>query len=108
MSKRPKEKEKKMVLKNSVPVKSSIRPSSPGEARISPNRENDTTNLWSEINKNGFQSYKDQFTPIFFCSQKFVDNAQQYFAFTPLANFPANNLNFHWRWRWLDQIKATF
>ena len=31
-----------------LPVKSSIRPSSPGEARISPNRENDTTNLWSE------------------------------------------------------------
>ena len=26
----------------------------------------------------------------------------------PLVNFPANNLNFHWRWRWWDQIKATF
>ena len=35
-----------------------------------------------------------------FCFQKFVDNArdpnaQQSFAFTPQANFPANNLNFH-------------
>jgi hypothetical protein len=27
--------------------------------------------------------------------QKFVDNAQQCFASTPQANFPANNLNFH-------------
>ena len=23
-------------------------------------------------------------------------------------NFPANNLNFHWRWRWWDQIQAIF
>ena len=22
--------------------------------------------------------------------------------------FPAHNLNFQWRWRWLDQIQATF
>ena len=35
-----------------------------------------------------------------------VDDAQQYFAFTPQANFPAHNLDFHWRW-W-DQIQATF
>ena len=28
-----------------------------------------------------------------FCFQ----NAQQYFAFTPQANFPAHNSNFHWR-----------
>ena len=41
-------------------------------------------------------------------SLKFVDNAQQCFALTTQANFPANNLNFHWRWRWLDQIQATF
>ena len=32
----------------------------------------------------------------------FVDNAQQCFAFTPQANFPAHSLNFHWRWRWWD------
>ena len=38
----------------------------------------------------------------------FVHNAQQCFAFTPQANFPAHNLNFHWRWRWWDQIQATF
>ena len=30
-----------------------------------------------------------------FCSQKFVDNAQQCFAFTSQANFLAHNLNFH-------------
>ena len=29
--------------------------------------------------------------------KKFVDNAQQCFAFTPQANFPANNMNFHGR-----------
>ena len=29
--------------------------------------------------------------------QKFVDNSQQCFAFTPRANFPAYNLNFHQR-----------
>ena len=27
--------------------------------------------------------------------KKFVDNAQQCFAFAPQANFPAHNLNFH-------------
>ena len=41
-------------------------------------------------------------------NKKFVDNAQQCFAFTPQANFPTNDLNVHWRWRWLDQIQATF
>ena len=30
-----------------------------------------------------------------FCFQKFVDNVQQCFAFTPQENFPACNLNFH-------------
>ena len=39
-------------------------------------------------------------------NKKFVYNTQQWFAFTPQANFPAHNLNFHWRW-W-DQIQATF
>ena len=43
-----------------------------------------------------------------FCFQKFVDISQQCFAFTPQTNFPALNLTFHWRWRWLDQIQATF
>ena len=43
-----------------------------------------------------------------FCFQKFVDNAQQCFAFTPQTNFSAHNLNFHKRWRWWDQIQATF
>ena len=43
-------------------------------------------------------------TKLFF--QKFVDNAQQRFVFTPQANFPVHNLNFHWRW-W-DRIQATF
>ena len=43
-----------------------------------------------------------------FCFQKFVDKAQQCFAFTTQANFPMHNLNFHWSWRWWDQIQATF
>ena len=30
-------------------------------------------------------------------NKKFVDKAQQCFAFPPQANFPANNLNFHRR-----------
>ena len=42
------------------------------------------------------------------CFQKFVDNTQQCFAFMPQVNFPAHNLNFHWRWRWWDLIQATF
>ena len=32
----------------------------------------------------------------------------QYFASPSQANFPAHDLNFHWRWRWWDQIQATF
>ena len=32
---------------------------------------------------------------VYFCFQKFVDNPQQCFAFTPQGNFPAHNLNFH-------------
>ena len=34
-----------------------------------------------------------------FYFQKFSDNAQQCYAFTPQANFPAHDLNFHWGWR---------
>ena len=30
-----------------------------------------------------------------FCKKKFANNAQQCFAFTPQANFPTHNLNFH-------------
>ena len=41
-----------------------------------------------------------------FCFQKFVENTQQCFAFTPQGNFTAHNLNFHWRWRWWDQIQS--
>jgi hypothetical protein len=43
-----------------------------------------------------------------FCFQKFVDNGHQCFAFTRQANFPAHNLNFHWRWRWWNQILKSF
>ena len=28
--------------------------------------------------------------------------------FTPQANFPTHNLNFHWKWRWWDPIRAIF
>ena len=38
----------------------------------------------------------------------FVDNAQQCFAFTPQANFPTHNLDFHRRWRLWDWIQASF
>ena len=37
----------------------------------------------------------------------FVDNAQQCFAFTPQANFPTHNLNFHCEGE-TDQIQAIF
>ena len=40
-----------------------------------------------------------------FCFQKFVDNTQQYFAFTYQENCPSH-FNFHW-W-WCQQIQATF
>ena len=43
-----------------------------------------------------------------FENKKFVDNAQQCFAITSQANFPAHNLNFHWRWRRWDRIQTTF
>ena len=43
-----------------------------------------------------------------FESKKFVDITQQCFALLPQVNFTANNLNFHWRWRWLDPIQAIF
>ena len=39
-----------------------------------------------------------------FCFQKFVDITQQCFALLPQENFPANNLNFHWRES--DEIKS--
>ena len=38
-------------------------------------------------------------------TKKFVDNAQQCFVLLPQVNFPANNLNFHWRWwYWIRSI----
>ena len=37
-----------------------------------------------------------------------VDSTQQCFALLPQKNFPANNLNFHWSWRWWDRIQAIF
>ena len=36
----------------------------------------------------------------------FFEITQQFFALLSRVNFPANNLNFHWRW-W-DQIQAIF
>ena len=37
-----------------------------------------------------------------------IIGGKNYFALLPTVNFPANNLNFHWRWRWWDQIQAIF
>ena len=39
--------------------------------------------------------------------KKMLD-VQQCFAFTPQANFPALNLNFHSRWRWWNWIQDIF
>ena len=39
-------------------------------------------------------------------NKKFIDITQQCFVLLSQVNFPANNLNFHWRW-W-DRIQATF
>ena len=33
---------------------------------------------------------------------------KQCFALLPQVNFPANNLNFHWSWRWWDRIQVIF
>ena len=56
--------------------------------------------MWRRLNVLDLEMELGQFgmcsvwnTP--FCFQKFVDNSQQCFAFTPQANFPAHNLNFH-------------
>ena len=43
-----------------------------------------------------------------FENKKFVDITQQCFASLPQVNFPANNLNFHWRCRRWNGIQATF
>ena len=40
-----------------------------------------------------------------------VSKAKHSWALTnllPQVNFPANDLNFHWMWRWRDQIQAIF
>ena len=43
-----------------------------------------------------------------FVSKKIVDITQQCFALFPQVNFHTQNLNFHWIWRWWDQIQAIF
>ena len=43
-----------------------------------------------------------------FENKKCVDITHQCFALLPQLNFPAHNLNFHWRWRWWNQIQITF
>ena len=40
-------------------------------------------------------------------NKKFVDINQQCFALLSQVNFPANNLNFHWRWRRWDRIRLS-
>ena len=41
-------------------------------------------------------------------AKKNIDITQQCFALLPQVNYPANNLNFYWRRRWLDWIQAIF
>ena len=43
-----------------------------------------------------------------FENKKFVAITQQCFALLPQVNFPTNNLNFQWRWRWWDRIQAIY
>ena len=43
-----------------------------------------------------------------FWNKIFVDITQQCCALLPQVNFPANNLSFHWRWRWWDWIQSIF
>ena len=43
-----------------------------------------------------------------FENKKFVVITQQYFALLRQVNFPDNNLNFQWSWRWWDQIQTIF
>ena len=43
-----------------------------------------------------------------FENKTFVDITQQCFAQLPQVDFPDNNLNFHWKWRWWDEIQAIF
>ena len=42
------------------------------------------------------------------CKGKTLDITQQCLALLPQLKFPANNLIFHWSWRWWDQIQAIF
>ena len=35
-------------------------------------------------------------------------STQQCVALLPQVNFPANDLNFYWNWRWWDRIQAIF
>ena len=41
-------------------------------------------------------------------NKMFVDITHQCFVLLSQVNYPANNMNFHWRWRCWDQIQAIF
>ena len=56
----------------------------------------ENSNYWRERSLEGIRQNITGWCQQTFCFQKFVDNAEQCFAFTPHANFPAHNLNFHW------------
>ena len=43
-----------------------------------------------------------------FCFQKYFDTTHQCFFLLPQVNFTAKILNFHWRWRWWEQIQDIF
>ena len=60
------------------------------------------------INQRYMKNWADVQTKYAFCSQEFVYNTQQCFAFTPQTNFPAHNLNFHSRWGGWNRIWAIF
>jgi hypothetical protein len=53
------------------------------------------SNYWWESLLDVIRQNIDEHCQQTFENKKYVEITQQCFAFTPQANFPANNLNFH-------------
>ena len=61
---------------------------------------------WTEKFASGVKAKRCWVLSTNFENKKFVHITQQGFAVLPQVNFPANSLNF--QWRWCDQIQAIF
>ena len=66
----------------------------------------ENSNYWCESLLGVLRHNIDGWCQQTFENKKFVDIIQQCFALLLQADFPTNNLNFHWRW-W-DWIQAIF